>query len=60
MGTYRLYCLDGVGKVATAEWIEAHDDQTALDMVHELMDGMPAELWAGDRLIARLARKHSS
>jgi hypothetical protein len=29
-------------------------------MAHELMDGMPAELWAGDRLIARLARKHSS
>ncbi len=58
MGTYRLYCLDGVGKVASAEWIDADDDNRAVELANELKDGMPCELWEGRRLVARLARKH--
>jgi len=59
VGTYRLYCLDGVGKVATAEWIEADDDQDAIELAHGMMDGMACELWSGKRLVARLPRKRA-
>ena len=54
MGTYRLYCLDGVDKVASAHWIEAGDDEAAIDAAHELRGGRKCELWRGDRLIARI------
>lgn len=54
MGTYRLYCLDGVDKVASAHWIEADDDQAALGSAHDLRDGRKCELWKGDRLVARI------
>lgn len=67
MGTYRLYCLDGVGKVASAEWIdldaevaggaiEHRDDADAMAMevAERLRDGRTCELWQGRRLVARL------
>jgi hypothetical protein len=52
--TYRLYCLDGVGKVASAEWIEAVDDQAAVEIADRLRRGQPCELWQSNRLVARL------
>jgi hypothetical protein len=54
--TYRLYCLDGVGKVASAEWIEAADDETAIMIANRLRDGRPCELWQGSRAVARMER----
>lgn len=57
MGTYRLYCLDGVGKVTSAEWIDADDDETAIEAAKNMMDGHPCELWAQSRLVIRLERK---
>lgn len=54
MGTYRLYCLDGVDKVASAEWIEADDDACAMAAAEELRAGRACELWQGRRLVARL------
>ena len=54
---YRLYGLDGVDKVASAAWIEAEDDQTAIEVAKEQMDGHDVELWQGRRLIARIPRK---
>ena len=57
MGTYRLYCLDGVGKVTSADWIEASDDDTAIEAAKEMMDGHPCELWERSRLVIRLERK---
>ncbi len=54
MATYRLYCLDGVGKVATAEWIEAEDDDSALQSADDVRAGRSCELWQGQRLVARL------
>ena len=54
---YRLYGLDGVGKVASAEWIQADDDQAAIAAVEQTMDGHDCELWQGPRLIARLKHK---
>ena len=51
MGTYRLYCLDGVGKVMSAEWIDAEDDATAIEAAKEMIDGHKYELWANSRLV---------
>jgi hypothetical protein len=54
VGHYRLYCLDGAGKVAAAEWIEADDDEEAMAIAKETHDGEHCELWQGARLVARL------
>jgi hypothetical protein len=55
--TYRLYCLDGVEKVASAEWIEAECDEAAIEAADEMRDGRACELWNGDRLVIRLGRE---
>lgn len=57
MAGYRLYGLDGVDKVASAEWIEADDDQAAIAAAEQMMDGHDCELWRGPRLVTRLKRK---
>ena len=53
---YRLYGLDGVNKVVSAEWIEAEGDSDAIAVAKEKMDGQPVELWQGSRLVARFKR----
>lgn len=57
MGSYRLYCLDGVGKVVSAEWFDADDDGAAIEVAEDMMDGHPCELWESSRLVVRLDRK---
>lgn len=54
MSGYRLYCLDGVNKVASADWIEADDDEAAIEVAKNMMDGYECELWQGRRLVVRL------
>ena len=54
MSTYRLYCLDGVGKVVFAEWLEADDDEGASRIADEMRDGRMCELWQNHRLVRRL------
>lgn len=51
---YRLYCLDGASKVASAEWIDADDDDAAIEAARERHDGYHCEVWQGRRLVARL------
>lgn len=51
---YRLYCLDGVNKVASAEWIEADEDEAAIEIAKERQDGYECEVWQSSRLVARL------
>ena len=60
MATYRLYCLDGLSKVDSAEWIEADDDRHAVEVAKGMMNGLPCELWQGGRLVARIARDDGS
>ena len=55
---YRLYRLDGVAKVASAEWIEADDDQAAIEVATKKMDGHGWELWDRTRLVIRRHGKH--
>jgi hypothetical protein len=54
VATYRLYCLDGVDKVASAEWIEADGDDSAIEAAEDIRDGRSCELWQGNRLVGRL------
>lgn len=54
MAGYRLYCLDGVNKVASADWIEADDDDGAIEAARNMMNGYECEVWQGPRLVARL------
>lgn len=52
--SYRLYCLDGAGKIATAEWIEAANEEEAVRKVRERKIGLTCELWHRNRLLARI------
>jgi len=54
MTSYRLYCLDGVGKVMSAEWIDAVDDKAAVEAAMKFVDGCRYELWDHSRLVMRL------
>ena len=51
VGTYRLYGLDGVGKVVSAEWIDADTDPAAIEAAKKMMDGLRYELWERSRLV---------
>jgi hypothetical protein len=52
--TYRLYCLDGAGKVTSAEWIDAVDDKAAIEIAERLRGGRACELWQNNRFVRRL------
>lgn len=54
MADYRLYGLDGVDKVASAVWIEADDDNLAIEVAKEILNGRKGELWQRGRFIARI------
>jgi len=54
VANYRIYCLDGANKVASAGWIEAADDGAAIELVKERHDGFKCEIWDGRRLVERL------
>ena len=56
MAGYRLYCLDGADKVASAEWIDADSDEAAIEVAKDMMNGQPCELWQRSRLVIRLER----
>jgi hypothetical protein len=56
---YRLYGLDGVDKVASGEWFEADDDQAAIEVAKQMMDGHDCELWQGRRRVARIPHRRA-
>jgi hypothetical protein len=52
--SYRLYRLDGAGKISSAEWLEATDDEDAASKARmRSLDGT-CEVWERNRLIARI------
>jgi hypothetical protein len=57
MASYRLYGLDGVSRVASGEWIDAGDDQQAIEAARERFGDGHCEVWQGPRLVARLERR---
>ena len=54
MANYRLYRLDGAGKIDAAEWIEADHDEDALSKAQALFCAEGYELWERQRLVARV------
>ena len=55
MVAYRLYCLDGGGKIDLAEWIDAGGDADAVRQARLLKpDALKCEIWQGHRLVASL------
>ena len=55
MPAYRLYHLDGSGRVNSAEWLEAADDAAATDQANrQAFKAVSAELWQGKRRVACL------
>jgi hypothetical protein len=57
VASYRLYSLDGVSKVASAKWVEADDDEAAIEAAKDMTEGRDCELWQGSRLVVRLGRE---
>lgn len=53
MPTYRLYRLDGAGKISAADWIEAADDEAARRQVETGAESAAYEIWDRKRLVAR-------
>ena len=54
MPAYRVYCLDGAGKVWAAEWIEAADDAAALNSARQFKSAVRCEVWQSQRLVGRV------
>lgn len=54
MINYRIYCLDGANKVASAGWLEADNDEEAIERLRERHGGFKCEVWDGQRLVARV------
>jgi hypothetical protein len=55
MADYRLYCLDGAGHIALADWIEAVSDEDAIGEARRLRpEAHRCELWQQGRLVAKL------
>jgi hypothetical protein len=52
--SYRLYRLDGAGKIVSAEWVEAPDDEAATQHARDRKLPVTCEMWERDRLIARI------
>jgi hypothetical protein len=51
---YRLYRLDGAGKIAKGDWIQAADDEEARRKALEHVDSASFELWDRNRLVAKV------
>jgi len=60
VASYRLYGLDGVSRVASAEWIEADDDGAAVAAARKRYGDGKCEVWQGPRLVARLGDEASA
>ena len=54
MAQYRLYFIDRFsGHIETSREFHADDDAAAVQLVAELRNGQPMELWSRDRKVRR-------
>jgi hypothetical protein len=58
--TYRLYRLDGAGRINTAEWVDAADDGEARSKALVQCPAGRFELWQHKRLIDRVSTGSNS
>jgi len=54
LANFRLYRLDGAGKIASADWLEADDEAHAQKLARELNADTTLEIWNRNRLVARI------
>ena len=55
MVAYRLYCLDGAGKITLADDIDASDDAHAVEIARKVhRNARKCEVWQRNRLVATL------
>ena len=55
MPDYRLYCLDGEGRISLADWIEAETDEEAIEKARTMQHGArKCEIWQRRRLVKTL------
>ena len=55
MPDFRMYCLDGAGKIGTGEWFEASNDEEALAIVRAKKLSVVCEVWERNRLVGRVS-----
>ena len=55
LANFRLYRLDGAGKIATAEWLAAESDDHALQLARDLKADSTIEVWNRNRFVGRIA-----
>ena len=55
MGKYRVYRLDGVGKIRGVEWLDALDDRFAIEGARAIAETGECEVWQLDRKIGRVS-----
>lgn len=61
MAAYRIYCMDGAGRISSADWIDAKNDEDAVGQTRKLKEkAVRCEIWQKDRLVARLPAHFSS
>jgi hypothetical protein len=54
MPDYRLYCVDGAGKITAAHDLRATNDAEAVAEAHQLKLSTKCELWERGRLVAEV------
>jgi len=52
---YRYYCLDRAGRVHTADWFDAADDEDAIAQIKAKHGEATCEIWEAKRLVAKLS-----
>ena len=56
MPAYRLYRLDGAGRIDTAEWLDAASEEGAVSEARKRFPGGGFELWHKQQLVLRERR----
>lgn len=55
MADYRVYSLDGDGRIGLAEWIQAESDEQAIAAASAMRLGaLECEIWQKNRLVATI------
>jgi hypothetical protein len=61
MGDYRAYCIGQDGRVVRRHDFVAKDDDDAIELARQYLDGLDIELWTGRRkvgLVKAASAKH--
>lgn len=54
MSAYRLYCMDGFGRIGHVEVLDAKNDEEAVHLACEMKLPVSSEVWDRDRLVAQI------